>query len=92
TQALFDLTTHPEYLLPMREEVERVVSAEGWTKAALNSMVKINSFLRESQCLNNNGPGLHLFKRHDGFRFSNGTVLPSGAYVCVAARPIHYDE
>jgi len=94
TQALFDLTTHPEYLLPMREEVERVVSAEGWTKAALNSMVKIDSFLRESQRLNNNGPvGMtRKILGKDGFRFSNGTVLPSGAYVCVAARPIHYDE
>ncbi|KAF8174142.1 cytochrome P450, partial [Mycena galopus ATCC 62051] len=96
TQAFFDfdLTTHPEYLLPMREEVERIVSVEGWTKAALNIMVKINSFLRESQCLNNNGPVgmLRQILAKDGFRFSNGTVLPSGAYVCVAARRIHYDE
>lgn len=56
THAVFDLTTHPEYLLPMREEAERVIAKEGWTKAALNSMVKIDSFLRESQRLNNNGP------------------------------------
>jgi hypothetical protein len=47
---------HPEHLLPMREEAERVVREEGWTKAALNSMVKIDSFLRESQRLNPTGP------------------------------------
>ncbi|KAJ7789534.1 hypothetical protein B0H14DRAFT_2944118, partial [Mycena olivaceomarginata] len=56
THALFDLTTYPEYLVPMREEAERVVRAEGWTKAALNSMVKIDTFLRESQRINTNGP------------------------------------
>ncbi|KAJ7022191.1 cytochrome P450 [Mycena alexandri] len=55
THALFDLATHPEHLLPMREEVECVVKEEGWSKAALNSMVKVDSFLRESQRLNNGG-------------------------------------
>jgi hypothetical protein len=59
TYALFDLTTYPEYLLPMREEAERVVKEEGWTKAALNSMVKIDSFLRESQRINA-GPGAFI--------------------------------
>ncbi|KAF8143309.1 hypothetical protein K438DRAFT_1507957, partial [Mycena galopus ATCC 62051] len=73
---------------------EHVVSAEGWSKAALNSMVKINSFLQESQRLNNNGPvGMsRKILAKDGFRFSNSMVLPNGAYVCVAARQIHYDE
>ncbi|KAJ7870824.1 cytochrome P450, partial [Mycena olivaceomarginata] len=92
--ALFDLTTYPEYLLPMREEAERVVEEEGWTKAALNSMVKIDSFLRESQRINTNGP-VGMRRRvvaKDGFRFSDGTVLPYGAYLGVALRPTHYDE
>lgn len=43
----------------MREEAERVVEKEGWTKAALNSMIKIDSFLRESQRLNGNGAGTY---------------------------------
>jgi len=94
TQALFDLTMHPEHLLPMREEAERIVTEEGWTKAALNSMVKIDSFLRESQRLNNFGP-LGMVRKvvaPEGFRFSNGTVLPCGAYLSVALRPTHYDS
>ncbi|KAJ6498408.1 cytochrome P450 [Mycena vitilis] len=93
THAIFDLTTYPEYLLPMREEAERVIAAEGWTKAALNSMVKIDSFLRESQRLNLNGP-LVMQRRvlsPEGFRFSNGTVLPQGSFLSIAARPVHYD-
>ncbi|KAF7367750.1 hypothetical protein MSAN_00838900 [Mycena sanguinolenta] len=94
TQALFDLTTHPEYLLPMREEVERVVAEEGWSKAALNSMVKIDSFLRESQRVNTNG-SLGMTRKviaKEGFRFSDGTVLPCGSYLAAALRPTHYDE
>jgi hypothetical protein len=27
----------------------------------------------------------------DGFRFSDGTVLPEGAFLSVAARPAHFD-
>ncbi|KAJ7302011.1 cytochrome P450 [Mycena albidolilacea] len=98
THAIFDLTTHPEHLLSMREEAERVVKEEGWTKAALNSMVKIDSFLRESQRLNPTGPRtcpFNLFVRRvvskDGFRFSDGTVLPQGAFLSIAARPAHFD-
>ncbi|KAJ7645874.1 cytochrome P450 [Mycena polygramma] len=93
THALFDLTTHPEHLLPMREEAERVVKEEGWSKAALNNMVLIDSFLRESQRINNNGPLTMVRKvvAKDGFRFSDGTWLPHGAYLSVAARATHYD-
>ncbi|KAF7346947.1 hypothetical protein MVEN_01447100 [Mycena venus] len=93
THALFDLTTYPEHLLPMREEAEHVVANEGWTKAALNSMVKIDSFLRESQRLNGIGSVAMIRKvvSKDGFRFSDGTVLPKGSFVCAAARAIHYD-
>ncbi|KAJ7796325.1 cytochrome P450 [Mycena olivaceomarginata] len=93
TYALFDLTTYPEYLLPMREEAERVVKEEGWTKAALNSMVKIDSFLRESQRINAGPVGMRRrVVAKDGFRFSDGTVLPYGSYLGVALQPTHYDE
>ncbi|KAK7065012.1 cytochrome P450 [Favolaschia claudopus] len=94
TQALFDLTTHPEYFLPMREEAERVIKEEGWTKAALNSMVKIDSFFRESQRVNNFGP-LGMPRRvgaKEGFRFSDGTVLPEGSYLSVAVLATHIDD
>ncbi|KAJ6527089.1 cytochrome P450 [Mycena capillaripes] len=93
THALFDLTTHPEYLLPMREEAERIVKEEGWTKAALNNMVKIDSFLRESQRMHCVGPVMMTRKvvSKDGFTFSDGTFLPQGALLSVAVRPTHYD-
>ncbi|KAJ7767236.1 cytochrome P450 [Mycena metata] len=94
THALFDLVTHPEYLRPMRQEVELVVKEEGWSKAALNSMVKVDSFLRESQRLNNGGASVMHRKvvAKEGFRFSDGTILPHGALMYVASRATHYDE
>ncbi|KAJ6624416.1 cytochrome P450 [Mycena sp. CBHHK59/15] len=93
THALFDLTTYPSHLLPMREEVERVVKEEGWSKAALNNMVKVDSFLRESQRLSGTGPTGMMRGVVDkkGFYFSDGTYLPYGSFVSVAARPAHYD-
>ncbi|KAJ7124104.1 cytochrome P450 [Mycena crocata] len=93
TNAVFDLTVHPECFLPIREEAERVVKEEGWTKAALNNMFKIDSFLRESQRMHGTGPiGLtRQVVAKEGFRFSDGTVLPYGTFVSAASRPMHYD-
>lgn len=33
----------------MREEVEEVVSREGWSKAAIQKMRRVDSFLKETQ-------------------------------------------
>ena len=34
---------------PLREEVDAVIKEEGWTKAGIDKMHKIDSFLRETQ-------------------------------------------
>ncbi|KAJ7154091.1 cytochrome P450, partial [Mycena filopes] len=94
TAALYDLAAHPEHVPPMREEAERVVAAEGWTKVALNNMYKIDSFLRESQRLNGSGP-IALFRKvvaKDGFTFSDGTNVPYGAFLSVPGSTVHYDQ
>ncbi len=49
TQVLYCLLTHPEYIEPLRQEVDAVISEEGWTKAGLDKMRKLDSFLRETQ-------------------------------------------
>ncbi|KAJ7133809.1 cytochrome P450 [Mycena filopes] len=94
TAALYDLAAHPEHFLPMREEAERVVATEGWTKVALNNMYKIDSFLRESQRLNGSGP-IAMTRRvvaKDGFTFSDGTKVPFGAFISVPGTTTHYDQ
>jgi hypothetical protein len=56
-RVLYRLLSHPEYIEPLRQEVEAVVAQEGWTKTAMDKMHKIDSFLRETQRLDNIGDG-----------------------------------
>ncbi|KAJ7617183.1 cytochrome P450, partial [Roridomyces roridus] len=93
TAVLFDLVANPEYIQPLREEAEHVVAEEGWSKAALGSMVKIDSFIRESQRLG--AASLGIVRRvtdPEGFVFSDGTRLPHGVFVGVPSTAIHYNE
>ena len=46
---LYDFSTYPEYVSAMREEVERVVAAQRWNKAALGDMNQVDSFIHELQ-------------------------------------------
>jgi hypothetical protein len=55
TQALYFLAAHPEYTEPLREEIESVIEEEGWTKASMAKMRKLDSFFRESQRLRSVG-------------------------------------
>jgi hypothetical protein len=48
---LYRLLANPEYLEPLREEVDAVMKEEGWTKAGMDKMNKIDSFLRETKRL-----------------------------------------
>ncbi|KAJ6557715.1 cytochrome P450 [Mycena capillaripes] len=93
TSALYDLTTYPNHIEPMRAEAKRAVQQEGWTKAAINNMHMIDSFLRESQRLN--GSKLIALPRKvvakEGFTFSDGTNVPYGAILGVSGRVVHYD-
>jgi hypothetical protein len=53
---LYDLLSNPEYIEPLRHDVETAVAEEGWTKAGIDKMHKIDSFIRES--LRINAPGI----------------------------------
>lgn len=47
---LYYMTAHPEYLEPLREEVQQVLAEEGgWNKATPAKLVKMDSFMKESQ-------------------------------------------
>jgi cytochrome P450 len=52
---LYRLLAHPEYLEPLREEIDAVIKEEGWTKAGIDKMYKIDSCLRETQRLDGLG-------------------------------------
>ena len=50
---LYRLLSNPEYVEPLRHDVEAAIAEEGWTKAGMDKMDKIDSFLRETQRLDN---------------------------------------
>ena len=55
THVLYDLAAMPEYIPALREEVESVVASDGWTKAAMAKMWKLDSVFRESSRYNGLG-------------------------------------
>ena len=54
--ALFDLCAMPQYIEPLREEIQNAIAEEGGLKlSAINKMKKLDSLLKESQRLNHPG-------------------------------------
>lgn len=92
THALFHLAVHPEVISPLREEVDAIVAKEGWTKAAVDKMDKVDSFLRESQRLSGLVALVMTRNALKSFTFSNGTHIPVGTTVVAAAASLHLDE
>jgi hypothetical protein len=58
TQVLCRLLSNPEYIEPLRREAEVVIEEEGWTKAGIDKMCKLDSFVRETQRIDSLGIGL----------------------------------
>ena len=61
TQVLCRLLSNPKYIEPLRREAEAAIAEEGWTKAAIDKMRKLDSFLRETQRIDSLGIGLSGF-------------------------------
>jgi len=92
THALFHLASRPEYIQPIREEVESVVAQEGWSKVAMTRMRKLDSLLKESQRFNGLGAISLTRKAIKDFTFSDGTRIPKGAFVSATATARHCDN
>jgi cytochrome P450 len=48
THAIYDLVEHPEYIAPLREEIEALLAVDGWSYSTMTKMHKLDSFLKES--------------------------------------------
>ncbi|KAL7285069.1 hypothetical protein ACG7TL_000160 [Trametes sanguinea] len=92
THAIYHVAEHPEYLQTLREEIEPILQEEGWTKAGMAKMWKLDSLLRESQRYN----GLNIIslmrKAMKDIVLSDGTLIPRGALVAAASTPLHLDS
>jgi cytochrome P450 len=48
TQVLYRLLENPKCVEPLRQEIEAAVAEEGWTKAGIDRLHRLDSFLRET--------------------------------------------
>ncbi|EED82919.1 predicted protein [Postia placenta Mad-698-R] len=90
--ALYLLAAYPQYIAPLRAEVEAVVESEGWTKAAMNKMRKVDSFLKESNRYTGLGAKSMTRLALKDFTFSDGTFIPAGTTISAPAHAVHFDE
>ncbi|KAF8844228.1 cytochrome P450 [Paxillus ammoniavirescens] len=92
TQALYNLAANPQYMQPLREEVESIIEKDGWSKGALAKMRKLDSFLKENQRVEGIDCVGTLRKAMQNFTFSDGTVLPKGTLVAIASQATYLDN
>ena len=92
---LYDLVARPEYMEPIREEINAVSKEDGawmkWKKSSFTKLRKLDSFMRESQRFN--PPTLlsmHRVMLQD-HQFTDGTVIPRNAHVSMAVNAIQND-
>ncbi|TFK24507.1 cytochrome P450 [Coprinopsis marcescibilis] len=85
------LACHPEYVEPLREEIERVVAQKGWTKDAILQMTKLDSFVTEATRVSGLSSLTVLRKAKEDFTFSNGLAIPKGTTVTAATHSTHHD-
>ncbi|KAM7203158.1 putative cytochrome P450 [Naviculisporaceae sp. PSN 640] len=88
THLVYDLCARPEYIAPLREEIEKMLVEEDgqFTKTGINKLVRLDSFMKESQRFNplsflTFGRLLHKdLTLHDGVTIPANTMLGIPAY------------
>ncbi|KIL65470.1 hypothetical protein M378DRAFT_24043 [Amanita muscaria Koide BX008] len=91
TSVLYELATRPEYIQPLRDEVEAVMKEEGWSQGSVRRLWKVDSFIKE--CLRVSTVNIVIMGRKvlKDFTFSDGTTVPAGCTVMVPFDCVHTD-
>ncbi|KIM38977.1 hypothetical protein M413DRAFT_447338 [Hebeloma cylindrosporum] len=90
--AFYYLAAFPEYMTPLREEIEEVIQREGWTKAGIDQMYKLDSFIKESQRLHPLSVVAMQRVAVKDHTFTDGTMVPRGTTLAVALDSVHLNE
>ncbi|KAJ8457660.1 hypothetical protein ONZ51_g11391 [Trametes cubensis] len=91
TIALFLLAQNPEYVEPLRAEVQSIIEEEGWTKASFGRMWKLDSLLKEVLRHWSLGAVTLLRRALKDIKLRDGTVIPRGATVVAATDAMQHD-
>ncbi|KAJ5361617.1 cytochrome P450 [Penicillium brevicompactum] len=90
---LFELATRPEYVKPLQDEVQEEFDRHGgWKKEGIESMLKLDSFIKECQRFNPLDSGSLARCATNDFTFSNGLKVPRGTFVFAPNAPVLFDE
>nr|AFO69295.1 P450 monooxygenase [Epichloe gansuensis] len=90
---IFELASRPEYSDALREEMDECFEKHGKsTKAALDSMYKVDSFIKETQRFNPLDASALARLALKDFTFSNGLHIPKGSVIFTPNSPLFEDE
>ncbi|PVF95398.1 putative cycloheximide-inducible protein CIP70 [Serendipita vermifera] len=92
THAVFWLLAYPEYIQPLREEIEEIIKQHGWSKDSIGKMVKLDSFMKESARISPLGTQVAARKVLKPFTFSNGVTVPVGSTISCPLYALHFDD
>ncbi|KAI1130043.1 cytochrome P450 [Nemania abortiva] len=88
--ALFDLCLHPEYLDPLRKEIEST-TWEAFEKSGGNLFPLMDSFMKESARLTPVESVSTRRKATQPFKLADGTKVKVGQWICSAVRGMNLD-
>jgi len=94
SHVLYDIAARPEYIAPLREELERVLREDNGKliKTSMTKLRKLDSIIKESQRFSPVGlVQMHREVRSD-IRLADGTVLPKGLFIALPSHNINMDE
>ncbi|KAI8632630.1 cytochrome P450 [Xylariaceae sp. FL1651] len=96
TQALFDLAARPEYLQPLRDEIDMVLvdDPDLTQKTSLLKLKKMDSFIKESQRMNPLGltTMMRVVMDPKGLKLSSGDVIPFGETVAGPNHAVNFSS
>ncbi|KIK15731.1 hypothetical protein PISMIDRAFT_687006 [Pisolithus microcarpus 441] len=92
TQVFYNLAANPQYVEPLREEVDTVIREHWWTKKAMVLMQKVDSFLAETLRLEGVLTTSVQRKALQVLTLSDGTFIPKGTHLYVPTYVFHRDS
>ncbi|KAH8196672.1 hypothetical protein TruAng_009169 [Truncatella angustata] len=90
---LLDLVDHPETLAEVRDEISKVYAEYGsWTRQSLSALRLLDSFMKESQRLNNFQYNTMQRRAIVDYTFKDGLRIPAGTSIVVPSRLLGRDS
>ncbi|TFY83081.1 hypothetical protein EWM64_g926 [Hericium alpestre] len=92
THMFYSIACNQAWQTEIRDEARHAMKEHGWTKKALEEMVKADSFIKE--VLRFHGVSSVALTRMavKPFTFADSTTVPAGTMFCAASRAIHFDS